>query len=329
VRYIGAFTLLVVNIFWFFNWFKYKRLDLNLLVTQVVVSLSICAYLTHNFYQKGMLFTKGSVSSDGFITTVQSYTTLLGDFLWAFIKSATLPMVNKFSWPSVVIFFFIFQFFLISIIYRYQAPFSSKPFSSHYILWRISLFSSFIYLFLLFTIRFLLALDDFGYRYLAPFSFLFFIGLLDYFQDQKPFYFKLASKFLVVMAIISFSLNCPVKHLYNYWFEEKPQTTFPAHISKLKKQYSFVTDTPTAVAFGNPALDYRKMNVVTPTPISIAKSPQSAQPMDSFLEELKTFPGEVYIKIKKVQKLDGPYHYHPSVNKFMKSHSSHNIVKLK
>jgi hypothetical protein len=193
----------------------------------------------------------------------------------------------------------------------------------------MALLTGLIYLLAFSFIRFNVALDDFNYRYLCPFTFLVAIGLLDYFQHQNPQWFRISGKFLLIFGLGSWLLNVPVKHLYNQFLETKPQQTYFQHNQMIAEKYDFVKDTPTLIVFGDQKLNYQKPQVATTSPLTIASSPQYALPLDSFLIDIKQFQGEVYWEIIDLSNLSGPFKYHPSILKFMENHQDKEFIRVK
>ena len=331
-RYVGAFMIVALGIIWLFKWYRQRKPDAAMGWT-IFVSGCLCLfYMFYVFIEKGTFLTKGSISAKGIIQPVQSEAVLLENLFTALIKALSIPLVTKFSWLSIVAFSIVVQAGLFIWLKRTKG--------THYLtgsmlkkpqvpLWPIAFMTSGIYLLVLISIRFYLALDDFGYRYLSPFTFTVAMGILDYCRNCKPFYFKLAGQWLILLGLAALALNGPLKHWHNRQIEKPPVSTYLENLEAFRHRYHFIADTPTTVAFGDPMLDYRYLNVATPSPLSIAPSPEKAQPMDEFLEALMRRKGQVYIAIQSIDYRKGPYQYHPSVREFMQAHQGQNFIRVK
>jgi hypothetical protein len=324
MRYIGAFTFIVVGIYLLHGWIKNGRLDLRLTFTTFLVGLICIGYLYNNYLQEGV------ITGIERTPNVQSFPVLLLKFSKAFLKELTIPLVTKFSWLSIVTGMFFLQLIIILFLSRKLEAWKKPTLTiKKPLYWKMALLTGLIYLFAFSFIRFNVALDDFNYRYLCPFTFLVAIGLLDYFQHQNPQWFRISGKFLLIFGLGSWLLNVPVKHLYNQFLETKPQQTYFQHNQMIAEKYDFVKDTPTLIVFGDQKLNYQKPQVATTSPLTIASSPQYALPLDSFLIDIKQFKGEVYWEIIDPSNFSGPFKYHPSILKFMENHQDKEFIRVK
>ncbi len=329
MRYVGGYLFFVIGAFLFYDLVRSRKIDFPLIASSSISGLLCLSYWFSNYVLVGKVTGRPGMEN------VQSFQTELLKLLEALAKELSFPVTTKFSWISIVFLIIVCQVLLVIFLVKItrQPDFhhkrGPKATSKKTPIYHVAFTAGLIYLIIICTAVFSFPLDDFGYRYLSPFVLMILIGFIDFILHNASQLVKPIGLFFVLTGFGSFLINAPVKHIYNYYLETDTYRTYFQEQRELKNKYSFISNKPTLIVCGDPKLRYLRPNVRITVPVNVAKSPKDAVPMDTFLNNMKTFPGDVYVEIKELEQNDSPHKYHPSVFDFMDEYRDSNFIQIK
>ncbi|MEN8221577.1 MAG: hypothetical protein ABFS56_35600, partial [Pseudomonadota bacterium] len=307
----------------YYGFVKKDKSKSIILMTIAIFNIAIMlGYLYHNYLETG--FPTGMPR----IPSPETHGRLFLLLLKATILETIIPIhyisINDISIKDILIFGMQFSV-LIYIILKYRKSILNRTENSknNKTITLPLVFASMglVYLFFIVLMRWVTQFDDYGYRLLAPGSFLLFIAFIAYMEKrttQKLFNeFKI---FLLSFALLSYFINVP----YSVWKQYK-EPVYNETIQNIEKKYADV-EKNSIIVFGSMHLKYLYTDIQMRSPFDLPYS-ANKESWSDFISRINPKPEKnVYLVIPEY-KLD-PERFDQTVVNMVEGYENNSIIKL-
>jgi len=318
-RYIGAFSFGLIGLLGlYYSVVKRDRIKAVILISIAIVNIGIMfLYLYHNYTETG--FPTGMKRIPSPETNLQLFYMLLK----AMIAETLIP-IQSMSTKAIMVFFVQFPIFGFLLwkyrknILRTNNSTNQQPITLSFVLGTIGL----VYLFFIILMRWVSQFDGYGYRLLAPGSFLLFIGIIFFTQQRgtKQF-FNVLKGFLLLFAVLSYLLNVP----YKVWKSSTLNSTYFQAIEVLKEKYADV-EKDSVIVFAPVHINYLYTDMRRRSPYSLPYRPYKEKWSDFLRRVNPQNTKNVYLSVPEY-KLPSEK-YDQSVVDFVRKYNEGTLVKI-
>lgn len=321
-RYAGAFSIGVIGLLLFFYLIRKEyKTSFKLLGVSIIVLMFITIYLYNNYLESGYL--TGVLRAPAPETNFEFIKMLIKsqidelNLLWRYTG-------NKLLFLTLLFFqFFIAIYFLFIPNIKKQLKLSTSNNNEGNInknIWRIFLFVGIIYWFSIVFLRWS-NFFTFNFRILSPATFLFLLSLITYIESHyKKIFFNKFKLVFIIIAILSFILNVPLKIL-----KDMNEPNYYENLKSIENKYDFVKKN-SIVVFGNRHLNYLRMDIQFTKPLHKPIF-RKVETMNDFIKRVKNSRAQnIYIEI--TEGLDSE-RYDKSVIDFMRLNRDKKFLQIK
>ena len=311
-RYIGAFSFGLIGLLGLYYWFIKKEISKSLILVSIasINIILMIIYLNHNYhlsgFKTGMLRVSSSDSTLDFVI----------QFLKAILVESIIPYTNKHILTKVILFLVVQYSILIYIILKNKIQIIQpnnlktyfKTISISYVFFIIGL----TYILIISFFRWFYMFDDLGERLLAPGSFLLFIALISFLENNSTLlFFKKIKLFLVGISIFSWSINViyPIVSVHYY------TKNYNEVINEIEQKYSKI-EKNSIIIFGTDHLRYLRIDLQL-------QNPMKNEHWNDFINRLKEGHNNIYLDTSK-----GIKDYDETIVAVIKKYEPNSLIKI-